>query len=51
VAERRRHSNGGEAPVAGDEVPVVLQLEEGKGNVRQGSNEGQWRHKQSSSGG
>jgi hypothetical protein len=26
VAERRRHSNNGEAPVAGDEVPAVLQL-------------------------
>jgi hypothetical protein len=32
---------GGEAPVAGDEVPAVLQLEEGKGKVRRGSNERQ----------
>jgi hypothetical protein len=31
VAERRRRSNDGEALVAGDEVPAVLQLEEGKG--------------------
>jgi hypothetical protein len=31
VAERQRRSNDGEAPVDGDEVPVILQLEEGKG--------------------
>jgi hypothetical protein len=30
-AERRRGSNDGEALVASDEVPVPLQLEEGKG--------------------
>jgi hypothetical protein len=31
VAERQRRSNDGEALVAGDDVPGVLQLEEGKG--------------------
>jgi hypothetical protein len=42
---------GAEPPVAGDEVPTVLQLEEGKGNVRRGSSERQRRRRQSSLGG
>jgi hypothetical protein len=41
----------GEALVAAAEVPAVLQLEEGKGIVRRGSNERQMRRRQSSLGG
>jgi hypothetical protein len=42
---------GVEPPVAGDEVPTVLQLEEGKGNVRRGSSERQRQRRRSSPGG
>jgi hypothetical protein len=34
VAQRRQCSNDREAPVAGDEVPGLLQLEEGKGECK-----------------
>jgi hypothetical protein len=42
---------GGEAPVTGDKVLAVLQMEEGKWKVRRGSNERQWQCRWSSLGG